>query len=226
MNPRTLLLVVLALALAAVAAPGTALAAGTLQPGAFVKTDTGECTLNFAYTDGATTYLGTAAHCVSGAGEVARDSDGQPFGEVALRGNPNLLAEDYAFIRVRASELSRVSARVKGSPQFPTGVTRPEDTRLGDTIQLSGFGLPFRLLGLTQERRIALMVRDDDATYQVIGPLLQGDSGGPLVHARTGRALGIVSRLCVGVCTEEGPTVQGVLARAAARGLVLRLLTT
>ncbi len=225
MAPRSaLLLFALALAAAVLAAPGMALAAGALQPGSFVRTDTGECTLNFAYTDGASTYLGTAAHCVGGVGQVARDKDGVPFGEVAVRGDPILLADDYALIRVRASELSRVSPRLKGSPRYPTGFTVPTDTRNGDAVQLSGFGLPFRLLPLTQQRRIALMGRDNGSSYQVIGPLLQGDSGGPLVHVRTGRALGIVSRLCVGLCTAQGPTVQGILARAKARGLVVRLI--
>jgi hypothetical protein len=37
--------------------------------------------------------------------------------------------------------------------------------------------------------------------------------------------MGIVSRLCVGLCTEEGPTVQGILAKARARGFALALRT-
>ena len=41
----------------------------------------------------------------------------------------------------------------------------------------------------------------------------------------TGRALGIVSRLCAGTCSEEGPTVQGILAKAASRGFSVTLRT-
>jgi hypothetical protein len=114
---------------------------------------------------------------------------------------------------------------VKGSPRYPTGVTAPADTRTGDTIQLSGFGQLFGLLPLTQERRIGLMVGDDANRHTVVAPLIFGDSGGPLVHSRTGRAMGIVSRLCIGLCTEEGPTVQGILAKARARGFAVTLRT-
>ena len=45
------------------------------------------------------------------------------------------------------------------------------------------------------------------------------------MHVGTGKALGIVSRLCVGVCSEEGPTVQGILAKAASRGFSVTLRT-
>ena len=43
----------------AIALPGAAQAAVTLQPGAYHETDAGSCTLNFAYTGGGKTYLGT-----------------------------------------------------------------------------------------------------------------------------------------------------------------------
>ena len=55
--------------------------------------------------------------------------------------------------------------------------------------------------------------------------LFPGVQGGPLVHIGTGRALGIVSRLCAGTCSEEGPTVQGILAKAASRGFSVTLRT-
>ena len=59
------------------------------------------------------------------------------------------------------------------------------------------------------------------------GPLWWGDSGGPIVHRPTGRALGIVSRICTraNACTEEGPTVQGIIDKAASRGFDLTLET-
>jgi hypothetical protein len=40
-----------------------------------------------------------------------------------------------------------------------------------------------------------------------------------------GKALGIISRLCAGACSEEGPTVQGILAKAASRGFAVTLRT-
>ena len=65
---------------AAALAPSAASAAVTLQPGAYHETDAGPCTLNFAYTGGGKTYLGTAAHCVSAVGQRVRDIEGAEFG--------------------------------------------------------------------------------------------------------------------------------------------------
>jgi hypothetical protein len=66
---------------------------------------------------------------------------------------------------------------------------------------------------------------DNTELYDVSGPIHWGDSGGPLVHIRTGKALGIVSRPCAGLCSEEGPTVQGILAKAASRSFPVTLNT-
>jgi hypothetical protein len=38
-------------------------------------------------------------------------------------------------------------------------------------------------------------------------------------------SLGIVSRLCIGLCEEEGPTVEGILAKAAAAGFSVTVRT-
>jgi hypothetical protein len=214
-------LVALSLALA----PASAQAATTLQPGAYHETDAGSCTLNFAYTGGSTTYLGTAAHCVASVGQRVRDIEGVEFGSVAFIGDADQTAWDFAFIRVDAEDLARVSPAVKGWPAYPTGSTVPADTLTGDSIQLSGYGLGYGTTKSTQEQRTALHAFDDTEIYGVNGPIHWGDSGGPLVHKRTGKALGIVSRLCVGACTEEGPTLQGILAKAAASGFAVTLRT-
>jgi len=224
MKPRSFLLpvfVVLALALA----PAAAQAATTLQPGAYHETDSGSCTLNFVYDGGGTTYLGTAAHCVERVGQRVRDIEGTEFGSVAWIGDADSTAWDFAFIKVDTEDLGRVSAAVKGWPAYPKGSTVPADTVTGDSIQLSGYGLGYGTTKPTQEQRTALHAFDDTEIYGVIGPIHWGDSGGPLVHRRTGKALGIVSRLCVGVCTEEGPTVQGILAKAASKGFAVTLRT-
>jgi len=214
-------LVVLVLA----AAPAAAQAATTLQPGAYHETDAGSCTLNFAYAGGGKTLLGTAAHCVDGIGQRVRDIEGVEFGSVAFVGDENDTAWDFAFIEVDAEDAGRVSAAVKGWPAYPKGATVPADTLTGDSIQLSGYGLGYDTTKSTQEQRTALHAFDDAEVYGVNGPIHWGDSGGPLVHKRTGKALGIVSRLCIGPCTEEGPTLQGILAKAAARGFPVTLRT-
>ena len=214
------------LSLAALAATAPAASAAvTLQPGAYHETDAGSCTLNFAYTGGGKTYLGTAAHCVEKVGQVTYDIDGVPFGKVAFIGDADVTEWDFAFIAVDTEDLARVSAAVKGHPAYPRGATVPTDTTAGDTIQLSGYGLGYGTTQTTQEDRTAIMGGDDAEWYSVSGPIHWGDSGGPLVHVRTGKALGIVSRLCIGTCSEEGPTVQGILAKAASRGFPVTLLT-
>ncbi len=205
-------------------------AAGELvQPGAYSETATGACTLNFVY-DGTggnagKTFIGTAAHCVKAIGDDVSLASGEVFGDVAFIGDENATAPDYAFIEVRPEFLSRVSAGVKGYPAYPKGVTSPQDTATGDTVQLSGHGLGFGFTTLTQEKRVAVMGFDDSEIYDVIGPIDFGDSGGPLVHIKTGKALGIVSRLCIGLCTEEGPTVAGLLAKANAAGFGVTMRT-
>jgi hypothetical protein len=216
----------LAALVVAIALPGAAQAAVTLQPGAYHETDAGSCTLNFAYSgSGGQTYLGTAAHCVANVGQRVRDIEGVEFGSVAFIGDANTTEWDFAFIQVDAEDLSRVSAAVKGHPAYPKGSTVPADTLTGDTIQLSGYGLGYGTTPTTQEKRTAIMGFDNTELYDVSGPIHWGDSGGPLVHVRTGKALGIVSRLCAGACSEEGPTVQGILAKAASRGFPVTLRT-
>ena len=212
-------------AIVACALPATASAAVTLQPGAYHETDAGSCTLNFAYTGGGGTLLGTAAHCVESIGQRVRDIEGVEFGSVAFIGNADATDTDFAFIRVDAEDVGRVSPAVKGWPAYPKGFTTPAETLTGDAIQLSGYGLGYGTTQPTQEQRQAIMGFDDASTYDVSGPIHWGDSGGPLVHRRTGKALGIVSRLCPGACTEEGPTVQGIIAKAAAAGFSVSLRT-
>ena len=225
MKPRSLLLPALVASVLALA-PATAQGATTLQPGAYHETDAGSCTLNFAYSGNGKTYLGTAAHCVTeGVGQRVRDIEGVEFGSVAFVGNENDTAWDFAFIDVDAEDVGRVSPAVKGWPAYPKGSTVPSETLTGDSIQLSGYGLGYGTTKATQEQRTALHAFDDTEMYAVNGPIHWGDSGGPLVHRKTGKALGIVSRLCVGTCTEEGPTVQGILTKAASRGLHLTLRT-
>ena len=206
-------------------APASAQAAVTLQPGAYHETDAGSCTLNFAYSGGGGTLLGTAAHCVSTVGQRVRDIEGVEFGSVAFIGDADVTERDFAFIKVDSEDVARVSPAVKGYPAFPKGSTVPADTLTGDAIQLSGYGLGYDTTKATQESRQAIMGFDDTEIYTVSGPIHWGDSGGPLVHRRTGKALGIVSRLCAGACSEEGPTVQGILAKAAASGYPVTLRT-
>ena len=150
---------------------------------------------------------------------------GEVFGHVALIGDEDSTVDDYSFIEILPSVLGRVNPAMKGNPSYPTGVATASETAVGDLVQLSGYGLGFGLTGPTQERRVGVISFDDAEEHEVIAPLIFGDSGGPLVHVESGKAYGIVSRLCIGLCEEEGPTVEGLLAKAAARGFTVSLRT-
>lgn len=222
-KPAAVLIALLAIAMLP-AAPAHA-ATDPIQPGDYVESSVGACTLNFVFVGGGRTYFGTAAHCVSRVGETVRTLANEPFGRVAMIGNPSVTAQDYAFIEVLPGYLSRVSPRVLGNAGTPKGVTPASATAAGDQVRFSGYGLGFHLLNVTREQRVGYVMNDNAQMYTLIGMDTWGDSGGPIVHTRTRGAYAIVSRLCIGACTSEGPTVQGMLAKAAARGLRLTLRT-
>lgn len=226
------LVTLFALVAGGVAVPSTQ-AAPVIQPGAYMETARGSCTMNFVFDGlGARTgqvFVGTAAHCVEKVGMDVKDEDGRVIGDAAVlgwQGKPGKVAplgRDWALVKIRPPFVPRVRAAMKGHPKFPKGVTSPTWTEQGQPVQLSGYGLPFNLLQFTRETRTAFMGYDDTRTYDVIGPIYKGDSGGPLVYVPTGKALGIVSRLCVGVCTEYGPTIQGMLLQLKQRGWLVKL---
>jgi len=222
---RKVLVTIATTVAAALAVPAASMAAVTLQPGAYHETDAGSCTMNFVYDGSGGPYIGTAAHCVERVGQPVYDIDGVRFGTVAFIANADVVERDYAFIRVDPEDVGRVSPAVKGWPQYPVGYTTPAETASGDAIQLSGYGLGYGTTQPTQEQRQAVMGFDDPDYYNVTGPIHWGDSGGPLVHRKTGKALGIVSQLCIGACSEEGPTVQGILSDAARSGFPVTLRT-
>ena len=215
----------------ALVAPPPATAADPLQPGARIGTTIGSCTANFVY-DGAgdfagKVYLGTAAHCVSKVGDPVRDGAGVTFGKVAFIGPWDRTANDFAFIEVAAAHVDRVSPAMKGHPQFPTGVAVDAETTTGDLVQFSGYGVGWSWTETTREERVGVLMLDDDDVQRVHGSVTWGDSGGPVVHIPSGKALGIATEICAGsaICTEKGPTIDGVLRRAAAGGFTVTLRT-
>lgn len=200
-----------------------------IQPGAMLQTEVGQCTLNFIYdgigaANAGKVYVGTAAHCGDKVGQAALDESDQPFGTFAFIANENDAAFDYAFIEVAPEHHSRVDPALKGHPAIPVGVTTPEETKAGDLIQMSGYGIGFGLTQPTQERRQTVLQSDDADIFTLSGPSVNGDSGGPFVHIPTGKALGLVSMYgFTHAATDVGPTIQGVLAKAAKAGFPVSL---
>jgi len=223
---RRSLLAVLTASLALV--PTAAQAQSKIQPGAQLNIDGGSCTLNFVY-DGAginagRTFIGTAAHCGDKVGQEAMDVDGEVFGTFAFIGDADDANADYAFIEVASEHISRVDPALKGYPEYPTGVTTAEETSVGDLIQMSGYGVGFGETQPTQEMRQVILQSDDAEHFSLSGPSVNGDSGGPFVHIDTGKALGLVSRYgFTEAATDVGPTIEGVLAKAAKAGFPVAL---
>lgn len=186
-------------------------------------TDVGGCTLGFAATGGGETYFMTAAHCVERVGDDVELEDGTVFADVAAIGDADDTARDWALLDVRNAFVPQVRGAVRGIPGTPTGSTTANETEAGDVLRFSGHGIPFFIDPITRENRYGVVVSDDGDMYTAVGMDSFGDSGGPIVHEASGKAYGLVSRLCLGVCTSEGPTIQGVLGKAAARGFALTL---
>ena len=225
MRTRRLITCLLTATAIGVTAPASASAAGTLQPGSYYDNGTSACTLGFLFSGGGGTYFSTAAHCADD-GNVVYDIDGDRFGTFTFVGDGGSTEWDFAFIRVDSDDLGRVSAAMKGQPGYPRGgYTTSSQTAAGSLVQLSGYGLGFSVVGPTREQRRGVLTGDDSELYIAVAPLIFGDSGGPVAHVTTGRALGLVSRLCIGVCTEEGPTIEGIVAKAASRGFSVTLRT-
>jgi hypothetical protein len=198
-------------------------AASSIQPGTFISTPVGGCTLSFVYDGGGKVYMSTAAHCVKAVGDDVALSDGTVIGDAALRGNPNSTSADWALIEIRPAYTSRVKAGILGHPTMPKGYDKT--SKPGDEVFISGYGIGFDQTAFTRQNRFGFMVSQSKSHYTLIGSDTYGDSGGPIVLAKDGKAMGIVSSVCLGLCTSEGPTVQGILQQVAAKGLAVTLRT-
>jgi hypothetical protein len=208
----------------AAAAPTWAPAAtATVHPGVQTFTAGAQCTANFVFTDGATVYLGQAAHC-SGTG-TSTDTNGCTSGslpvgtEVEVTGasrpgvmvynswltmqqagetNPDTCQyNDLALIRIDPADVGKVNPSI---PFFggPTGLDS-NGTALGD--QVFSYGNSELRLGISQlspKRGISL---GDDGngwshTVYTVTPGIPGDSGSAFVDA-SGKALGILSTVAI-----------------------------
>ncbi|HVE63801.1 MAG TPA: hypothetical protein VNB94_08380 [Mycobacteriales bacterium] len=216
-----------------------------VQPGSRVKTvGVATCTAGFVF-DGVGRlarrhYLALAAHCVEGeVGAVVTDAVGNRFGTVAFTMWPyTTFADDFAFVLLDRASYPRISPAMAGHPSMPTGVAAVGTTAPGDRVQVSGWGTLTTANATTREQRVSVL-KDHDAdfwsSWTVVSP---GDSGGPVAHVPTGAALGSVSNLCVPLpvnhsggfervagCAGYGPSVVGMIRRAAAKGFTVRVRT-
>lgn len=211
---------------AAVLVPVRSSAAPSVLPGDDFSTSIGSCTLGFVFDGGGHTYFVSAAHCFDHIGENAVLDDGSVIGHLAAIGSADNTNTDWSLIEVSASRVADVGGAVRGHADMPRAVTHYTNTAIGDLIQHSGYGIPWFVDATLREKRVGVLTGDDDKVWISIGPDTWGDSGGPVMHRSSKTALGLVSRLCTGVCTSEGPTIEGILPQAsAAVGFPLTLRT-
>ena len=208
----------------ALAAPTWAPAAtATVHPGVQTFTAGAQCTANFVFTDGATVYLGQAAHCSGTGGSTETDgctSGSLPIGtavEVTGASHPGVLAynswltmqqlgetnpdtcayNDLALIRIDPADVAKVNPSI---PFFggPTGL-RTAGTAVGDKVFSYGNSeLRAGISQLSPKRGISL---GDDGngwshTVYTVTPGIPGDSGSAFVDA-SGKALGVLSTVAI-----------------------------
>lgn len=230
---RRLCTLIVAVAIASLGLGAPTRAAGTIQPGSELRIGPFTCTAGFVFTSGGTTYVSTAAHCVDEVEQDIADGDGEVFGDVALEGDGGDIPDptlDWALIRVRPEHVGRVSGAVAGIGAL-NGYTTDGEVGLADIVQVSGYGRLYSLTNLTRENRVGVVNYYDHEYFEIIGLTDFGDSGGPLVHRATGKAFGTVAQGIgvqgvIGVPADFGPTVQGIVEKAALRGLHLTLRTS
>jgi hypothetical protein len=225
-----------ALALAVPVAVPAALPIAHIQPGAPMTDPTQfpdnalpysfhRCTMGFILADrrGAL-YMITAGHCVTRKGARTYSETGEAFGTVVFQLQSG--TDDIALVRIDRARYKQVSPSVRDWGG-PTGVSTPSTSKRYDQLKFSGFS--FILGDIPQTRaRTGLLISQNAIHYLADTSASEGDSGAPFIDARTGQAVGIVRDFGltdVPPVTDDGPTVQRILALLSKAGYGLRLKT-
>jgi hypothetical protein len=197
-------------------------ASAPIHPGVQVRTQVGQCTSNFVFTEGSTVYLGMAAHCagVGGPTDVdGCDTESLPLGSpVKVTGGSRLgtlaysswitmqevgetdpaacLYNDLALVELDPADAGLVNPSI---PHWGGPVGLGSRTRLGSTVY--SYGSSSLRLGLTLlNPKVGVSVGDDAGGWGhnvlTITPGIPGDSGSAFLDSR-GRALGVLSTLSI-----------------------------
>lgn len=212
-----------ALALAALAPAASAwapAATAPIHPGVQTRTEGGQCTSNFVFQNGATVYLGQAAHCSGTGGQTETDgctSGSLPLGtpvQVSGATKPGVLAynswltmqaagetdpdacayNDLALVRLDPADVSRVNPSV---PAFggPTGVGSVGG--LGSSVYSYGNSeLRLGIAKLSPKQGIVIQNEGNGWSHNVatLTPGIPGDSGSGFLN-ESGQAIGVLSTL-------------------------------
>jgi hypothetical protein len=207
-------LAVMAIAPAAASAAGT----GAIHPGVQVFTNGAQCTANFIYSDGSSTYIGQAAHCSGTGGNTATDgcsSGTLPVGtqvQVTGASKPGLMVynswatmqanheadadtcafNDLALVRLDPTDAANVDPSVPGFGG-PTGVASLGDA--GSTVYTYGNSeLRGGVTKLSPKQGVVVQKEGNGWSTDVytVTPGIPGDSGSGFMTA-TGQAAGVLS---------------------------------
>ena len=197
---------------------GRGAGAVTLQPGAYHETDAGSCTLNFAYTAGPTT-LPRHRGALRRRRRPARARHRGRRVRLGRRSSATRTstAWDFAFIQVDAEDVAPRERRRQGLTRRtrrarPSRPTRSPATRSSSRATASATARPSRrrssaqaVFALRRHRRSTRSTaRSTGATRRPARP-----------HHAPARRSASSAASASAPCTEEGPTVQGLLAKAA-----------
>jgi len=209
----------------ATATPAVADHAGdpTIHPGVQTYTEGAQCTANFVFTDGASTFIGQAAHCSGTGGNTETDgclAGSLPLGtKVEINGatqpgtmvynswltmqdrnetDENACAyNDFALIKLDPADAGRVS------PAIPVigGPTGINTSGVGTGESVYSYGNSSLRLGISQlspKEGVSLGTTGGGWTHPVytVTPGIPGDSGSAFVDS-SGRALGVLSTLAI-----------------------------
>lgn len=228
MRRRHLLTPLLAVGLAvafSASSPATAVgwapaSTATVHPGVQTFTEGAQCTANFVFVDGGTTYLGQAAHCSGTGGSTETngcDSESLPLGTpVTFAGFTGTLAynswltmqanhetdentcayNDLALIALPAAAVAQTNPSV---PVFggPTGLGAPPAS--GSSVYSYGnSSLRFGISQLSPKQGITLGSAAGGWTSDVytVTPGIPGDSGSGFLDA-SGKAFGVLSTVAI-----------------------------
>ncbi|WCB93901.1 hypothetical protein DSM104299_02624 [Baekduia alba] len=193
----------------------------TIHPGVQVFTDGAQCTANFVFTSGGSTYLGQAAHCSGTGGSTETngcDSGSLPVGtpvDVTGASKPGALAynswltmqaggetdeetcayNDLALIKLDPSDVAATNPSI---PKWggPAGVGTA--AALGDVYSYGNSELRGGITQLSPKRGKVVEVSAGGWSYTLytLTPGIPGDSGSAFVNG-DGEALGILSTVAL-----------------------------
>ena len=172
-----------------------------VRPGGELRTDVGQCTLNFLFvTPDGERYIGTAGHCILGEGAVAGDRAGEkmwPKGQGPVAKDPaGKRFGEFAYAVLQDPKdfgLIRLDSGVEASPEMcdfggPSGIN---DDISGDPTVLHYFGNGVGIgTAVPARSAVAMGLPNADHVYAA-GMALPGDSGSAVI-SEDGRAVGVL----------------------------------